>query len=152
MNIYALKDTNTGRFYPPFYADSHNGAFAQIKENLLSPAGVQLVRLKDSLDIYFLGSIDFNTGIIMPCLRSCDSSQSDYDYNSYEPKLVFTLSDVVSQIPEKVLSPELTHEDLKRVYAEIKELSTQLSQLGEAYNSHKHTKKGAYLIDDQKKF
>lgn len=163
MNIYALKDTCTGRFYPPFYAESDVAAIAQIKENLFSPSGIQLARLADQLEIYYLGKIDFEKGLIFS-----NTAWHDYEENSLNPdtnylhkdeleqivtnRLICFVSEIVEQLPKQLLSPELTHEDLKRVYAEIKDLQTQLLQLGEAYNTHKHTKKGAFLIDDQKKF
>lgn len=169
MNIYAIKDTKVGRFYPPFYADSDEAAILQIKENLLSPSGIQLLRLKDQLEIYLLGRIDFNSGYIIPTdaldvYKSTsilpEDIEDDLPFEEIHDILlsrsavifVTSVSAVAETIPQKLLSPEITHEDLKRVYAEIKELSTQLSQLGVTYNSHKHTKKGAYLIDDQKKF
>lgn len=139
MLIYAIRDNSIGRIYPPFYASSDDEAKQIIRDQLISSNGIALRSLADQLDILILGEIDFSVGCI-------------FGYDITEASIIFTVKDIMEQIPKSLLEPSVDMSMIRDLNSKIKELKTDLEYYKQLYNTHKHSKKGVILIDDQKKF
>lgn len=144
MFIYVIRDDSVGRIYPPFYASSDDEARMIIRDQLISPQGIALRGLANDLDVLCVGEIDFSTGLIAG-YRGVDDEAEDISF------IVFHVSDVLEQIPKTLLEPSVDISMIRDLNSKIKELKTDLEYYKNLYNTHKHSKKGVLLIDDQKK-
>lgn len=64
MNIYSIKNEKIGFFNRPMYFESYNECLSYLQNVLMSDADRALIGLKDDLALYFLGTIDFVSGVI----------------------------------------------------------------------------------------
>lgn len=116
MKIFSIKNEKLGFFNRPIYCESEAEALSYIQNVLMSDADRALSNLKDDLSLYYLGDIDFTTGIITP---SMFDEQSSTDCNNY----VCDLREIFDTIPEDKLKPSLTREDIEKCYDLFKSLS-----------------------------
>lgn len=141
MNIYSIKNEKLGFFNRPIYCESEAEALSMIQNILMSDADRALSNLKGDLALYKLGSIDFKSGIIQPCLASIDSLNESNILDNYAPAFICSLEEIFDTIPKDKLKPKLTEEDMKRVYEKIDELQRHFNSLFEQFNTHKHYRK-----------
>ena len=141
MNIYSIKNEKLGFFNRPIYCESESEALSMIQNILMSDADRALSNLKGDLALYMLGSIDFKTGIIQPCLAPIDSLDESNLLDNYAPRFICTLEEVFNTIPEDMLKPKLTVDDMHRAYEKIKVLEDTVSSLADNLKCHKHYRK-----------
>lgn len=142
MNIYSIKNEKLGFFNRPIYCESDAEALSYIQNVLMSDADRALTGLKDDLALYFLGSIDFTTGVIYSGNVLMSEKLDDL---SDTPIKVCSLRDIFDTIPEDKLKPALTRDDLVSLNAYVKKLEDRIEELESSYSSHSHTKKGALI-------
>lgn len=85
MNIYSIKNEKLGFFNRPVYCESDPEALSYIQNVLMSDADRALLHMKDDLSLYFIGTINFVSGVIK---------------TPRKPILVSGLSDIFASIPE----------------------------------------------------
>lgn len=138
MNIYSIKNEKLGFFNRPIYCESEAEALSYIQNVLMSDADRALSNLKSDLALYFLGSIDFKTGIIASSLAQIDSFDESFPLDNYAPVRICSLEEIFNTIPADKLKPELTRDDMKRAYEKIKSLEETVISLETRLLSHKH--------------
>ena len=141
MNIYSIKNEKLGFFNRPIYCESEAEALSMIQNILMSDADRALSNLKGDLSLYKLGSIDFKTGIIQPCLAPIDSLNESNLCDNYAPAFICTLEEIFDTIPDDMLKPKLTVDDMHRAYEKIKTLEDTVSSLENKLKCHKHYRK-----------
>lgn len=138
MNIYSIKNDKLGFFNRPIYCESEAEALSYIQNVLMSDADRALSNLKSDLALYFLGSIDFKTGIISPSLALIDSFDESFPLDNYAPVRVCSLEEIFNTIPEDMLKPKVTRDDMARAYDKINSLESTVSELSDKLSNHKH--------------
>lgn len=141
MNIYSIKNEKLGFFNRPIYCESEQEALSYIQNILMSDADRALSGLKGDLALYWLGSIDFTSGVIMPTLKKSDSLDESNLVENYEPWFVCSLEEIFDSIPKERLKPALTAEDFKKVLSELEQLKKDCSELNDKIDNHKHFRK-----------
>ena len=141
MNIYSIKNEKLGFFNRPIYCESEAEALSMIQNILMSDADRALSNLKGDLALYCLGSINFENGVILPCLAFRDSFDEANPCENYAPRFICTLEEVFNTIPEDMLKPKLTVDDMHRAYEKIKALEDTVSSLADNLKCHKHYRK-----------
>lgn len=141
MNIYSIKNEKLGFFNRPIYCESDHEALSYIQNILMSDSDRALYGLKGDLALYWLGSIDFNTGVIMPSLKKCDSLDEANLVENYAPWFICSLEEIFDSIPKERLKPALTSEDFKKVLSELEQLKKDCSELNDKIDNHKHFRK-----------
>lgn len=136
MNIYSIKNEKLGFFNRPIYCESDAEALSYIQNVLMSDADRALSGLKNDLALYFLGSIDFTTGVIVPTMPSLGDG-----FGKASPIFICSLEEIFNTIPVDKLKPELTRDDLMRAYDKIKTLENTVSDLSDKLSNHKHYRK-----------
>lgn len=140
MNIYSIKNEKLGFFNRPIYCESEAEALSMIQNILMSDADRALSNLKGDLALYYLGFIDFTNGIIKPSL--CECEYDDFGaVTEPQPLFICTLEEVFNTIPEDMLKPKLTVDDMNRAYEKIKALEDTVSSLENDLKCHKHYRK-----------
>lgn len=140
MFIFSIKNEKLNFFNRPIYAESSNEACSYIQNVLMSDADRALLGLKDDLSLYFIGEIDFKTGIISP---STDVYGDDSDYSiASSPKFVCSLKEIFDTIPAGKLKPTLTRDDIVSVHEKLSELQATIGELNSKFKTHKHGKRG----------
>lgn len=137
MNIYSVKNEKLGFFNRPIYCESEAEALSMIQNILMSDADRALSNLKGDLALYYLGSIDFTNGYIKPSLCECEYDDFGPDTRP-QPLFICTLEEVFNTIPEDMLKPKLTVDDMHRAYEKIKSLEDTVSSLENKLKCHKH--------------
>lgn len=100
MKIFSIKNEQIGFFNRPIYCESEAEALSYIQNVLMSDADRALLGLKDQLALYYLGDIDFTTGLITPPMTvSSDPSEFGTTYSKL-PVFVCGLLEIFNMIPE----------------------------------------------------
>lgn len=141
MKIYSVKNEKLGFFNRPIYCESEAEALSMIQNILMSDADRALSNLKGDLALYKLGIIDFETGVINPCIGDFESLDMVTTDNFYAPVYVCSLEEIFDTIPEEMLKPKLTVEDFRKVCDKIKSLEGEISALSDSLKCHKHYRK-----------
>lgn len=128
MNIYSIKNEKLGFFNRPIYCESSSEALSYIQNILMSDADRALKGLRGDLALYYLGAINFETGVIDPCIYR----------DNFEPIFVCSLDDIFDSIPEEKVPRPIQKDDLERLYKRMSELASELDSL----KNHSHTNKG----------
>lgn len=147
MNIYSIKNEKLGYFNRPIFCESDAEARSLILNILMSDSDRAMVGLKGDLSLYYLGSIDFKSGVILPSLDLKDS-ESDNISDMYNLSFVCTLDDLFDMIPKEKLKPAVTRDELLKLVDEIDHLGNKFVELSCNFDNHTHThKKGVVKIE-----
>lgn len=147
MNIYSIKNEKLGYFNRPIFCESDIEARSLILNILMSDSDRAMVGLKGDLSLYYLGHIDFKSGLISPSfeLNECCSDDSD---DIYKPLFVCSLDDLFEMIPKDKLKPAVTRDELLKLVDEIDHLGNKFVELSSNFDNHTHThKKGVLKIE-----
>lgn len=131
MNIYSIKNEKTGFFNRPIYCESENEALTYIQNVLMSDSDRALSSLKGYLALYYLGYIDFVSGII------------DTENN---PSKICDLEDIFNTIPADKLKPALTIEHYETLCKAIAELEARVADSSTRIEHHTHNRKDGSVI------
>ena len=119
MKIYSIKNEKIGLFNRPIYCESEREALSYIQNVLMSDADRALVGLRDSLSLYYLGSIDFENGSIIP---SGDG-----------PFFICTLAEIFDTVPSGSVpnmdKVEQNHIDIINMRAILDDVSAKLESI-----------------------
>ena len=147
MNIYSIKNEKLGYFNRPIFCESEAEARSLILNILMSDSDRAMFGLKGDLSLYYLGSIDFKSGVIFPSLDLKDSD-SDNISDMYNPSFICSLDDLFEMIPKDKLKPAVTRDEVIKLSGEIESLLSGLNELSDRFNHHSHThKKGVVKIE-----
>lgn len=111
MKIFSIKNEQIGFFNRPIYCESEAEALSYIQNVLMSDADRALLGLKDQLALFYLGEVDFTTGVIT-------SAES--------PTLVCGLLDIFNSIPE-----DRVPQTAKQLSKRIEDLASHLDSIDE---------------------
>ena len=151
MKIFSIKNEKLGFFNRPIYCESEAEALSYIQNILMSDADRALSNLKDDLALYYLGDIDFTTGIIYASedYFRCSDISSDVKLS---PAWVCSLREIFDTIPDDKLKPALTREDIEKCYNLFKTLSQSVedrfSCIDDLLHRLDNSKKGGNIFCD----
>lgn len=148
MKIFSIKNEKLGFFNRPMFCESSEECLSLIQNILMSDSDRALTGLKEELTLYYLGDIDFRTGIISPSLASIDSAEEAFAIDNYQPYFICSLIDIFNSIPAERIKREVSRDDIERLFEYYKTLKDTLDKYTKSFDSHTHThKKGVVRID-----
>lgn len=124
MKIFSIKNEKLGFFNRPIYAESCEEALSYVMNVLMSDADRALLALKDDLNLYCLGWIDFTTGKI--------------DFDEHFPYCVSTLKEIFDMIPEDKIprSEREIRKEIEKLAADLREVERIAQSADNAFNNH----------------
>lgn len=120
MKIYTIRNNVLNYSNRPFYFESDEEAKQYVLNVLCSDADRALSNLRECLDLYCIGEIDFSAGIIT---NTCND-------------FICPLSDIWVYVPEEKIP-----RDSQQLHREIKELRELVCKLDSSYVSMRDTLK-----------
>lgn len=126
MKIFSIKNEKISFFNRPIYAESEAEALSYIQNVLMSDADRALHSLKDDLALYYLGDIDFTTGVIDTIIEGPDSPADETVSYLIAPLKVCDLIDIFNTIPADRI-PQTANE-LRKSIAELNSRLENLSK------------------------
>lgn len=142
MKIFSIKNEKLGFFNRPIYCESAQEAMSYIQNVLCTDVDKALFGLKDDLALYYLGDIDYVTGVIVPAVLPVDVIDEANPAASYAPMFVCGLRDIFDSIPDEMVKPTVTRDEVKAIVEKVKSLENSLQSVNAFCTDHIHTKKG----------